>query len=143
MSFLITLAVSLLVGDDSSEGAAKREITKLQGTWLVVADVRGDRPYGNISHITFDSNTVVFRWKRDGKDGGNLRFRLDPTKKPKELDLAEEATFKECWKCIYELDGDSLKLCVAGSTNDPRPEFFAGVKNSEQIFYELKRVKPD
>jgi uncharacterized protein (TIGR03067 family) len=67
-------------------------------------------------------------------------YKLDPTKSPKEIDVVrkirgENATFKG----IYALDGDKLKLSLAGTGNN-RPKAF---KMGEGIEFavEMRKVK--
>ncbi len=117
MVFLTMVAAALLSGDNSATDATiKKEIDSLQGTWLVVMDVKGDRlNVGWFSHFTFTGEKIRFRSKRDGKEGPKegIKFRVDPSKDPKELDIVYADDFTEFYRCIYELDGDKLKLCMA------------------------------
>jgi uncharacterized protein (TIGR03067 family) len=42
---------------------------------------------------------------------------------------------------IYELDGDTLKVCRTWSDNDTRPTEFAAGKDGKLILSEFKREK--
>jgi uncharacterized protein (TIGR03067 family) len=65
-----------------------------------------------------------------GRDGSmfSLPFTVDPTKKPKAIDFrlgGGDGWLKISgnFKGIYELDGDSLKLCIG--SGDERPAKFS------------------
>jgi uncharacterized protein (TIGR03067 family) len=64
-------------------------------------------------------------------------FRLDPTKKPKQIDMSDAA------RGIYELEGDTLKLCWdQRATTNGRPTKFAHDKDKDTVHYfVLKREK--
>jgi uncharacterized protein (TIGR03067 family) len=70
------------------------------------------------------------------------KYTIDPTKKPKAIDF--EATEGEARgkkiQAIYELDGDTLKFCLAGSDKD-RPTDFTAKEGSGRTMSVWKRAK--
>jgi RNA polymerase sigma factor (sigma-70 family) len=50
--------------------------------------------------------------------------KLDPTKNPKWLDLSNLTRPDDFNRCIYELDGDKLRICATERSNSPRPAEF-------------------
>lgn len=64
----------------------------------------------------------------DGKSGSVFPHRaaLDPTKNPKWLDLTPlDPAAGRFDRCIYELDGDRLRVCFSGGGGEPRPAEFS------------------
>ena len=111
-----------------SEDKADSENEKLQGTW-VVDSIEQD---GKTSSGDKVKNT---RWVFEGdrvslptKDGSKeYTFKLDATKKPKELDI--ETKRDGATMCIYELDKNRLKICMATkASGGVRPNEFDSAK---------------
>jgi uncharacterized protein (TIGR03067 family) len=115
--FLILGTVALLAGDKKQD-AAKEELKKLEGTWIMTAVERdGDAPAEQ--DVTSDARcewTIRGNKYKSGQVGemykkGEGFLRIDPSKKPKTIDLGRTEAFKpdETRYEIYELDGDTLK----------------------------------
>lgn len=70
-------------------------------------------------------------------------FKLDSTKKPKEIDILDESGKKnEKTKLgIYEIDGDTYKFCLAPA-NKPRPTDFTSKGGTGRSLSVMKRQKP-
>jgi uncharacterized protein (TIGR03067 family) len=124
---------------DVKEDAVKAESDKLQGTWqLVSVETEGKAPTEELIKkirivITGSKLTVLVGDEAPAKD---IPFTIDPSKKPKEsTDKLPDGTEI---KGIYELDGDTLKSCVAAPNKD-RPTEFKGTGGfTVRVF---KRVK--
>jgi uncharacterized protein (TIGR03067 family) len=124
---------------DAKEDAAKAELEKFQGTWqLVSVETEGKAPSEDVIKtirvvIAGSKHTVHVGDQVAAKE---IPFALDPTKKPKEVtDTLPDG--KEI-KGIYELDGDTLKSCVAPVGMDRPTEFKGKNGNTLRVF---KRVK--
>jgi uncharacterized protein (TIGR03067 family) len=77
-------------------------------------------------------------WKLGAKDGDSVTIELDPSKKPKTIDLTTEFDGqKATLKGIYQLDGDELKICFG----QQRPKEFPTKVDSGTMLYVLKRDK--
>jgi uncharacterized protein (TIGR03067 family) len=129
---VISLASAAAPGDDKA---------KLQGSWVCMrvkmgglsgtAKGEGNVPVG----IRFEGDCYVgFNGKTDSPKGD---FRLDPTKHPKQMDLIDDDVFpplaggpkgKTTVPCIYELEGDKLKVCMG---SNGRPKAFASRDNGD------------
>ena len=120
---------------------AESDHAKLQGTWTIVSVEAGGKPDDKVTKgkIVFSKDTMTHVLP-DGKKRP-ATFKLDPTKTLKEMDATaldgpnKDATFP----AIYELEGDSLKLCVAGTWS--RPTAFATEPGRKLMVYVLKRDK--
>jgi uncharacterized protein (TIGR03067 family) len=140
----LSLAAALLAAltaTAADNDAAKQELKKLQGTWqLVSAETDGKKAEKEKAEkvrvvIKGSKHTVYFDDKPIAKD---VTFAIDPSKKPKEVTdtLADDRTIKG----IYELDGDTLKSCVAPPGKD-RPKEFSAKEGSGHTLRVFKRVK--
>jgi uncharacterized protein (TIGR03067 family) len=146
MQLLAFVALGLLVGADSPKDEAKKAQEKLQGTWkAVTVERRGESKEDEEEHhLIFDGDK--FRIKRGGQTMIQGTFKLDPSKKPKEIDMkiTEDETGKHKGKTapgIYALDGDTLKWCVAEPSTTERPKEFSAPADTKLMFITLKRVE--
>jgi uncharacterized protein (TIGR03067 family) len=114
---------------DDKAAATKKEFENLQGIWKFVSieTTAGkfeakEAPAGtdlSSFNLTIKGMTLTF-----GKDEGTLT--IDPTTKPKLIDI-EYAKDKFLLETIYEVDGDTLRICFRrgrGEAKD-RPSSFS------------------
>jgi uncharacterized protein (TIGR03067 family) len=89
-------------------------------------------------HTTFDEKTGKVESQK-AEEFERSTFKVDASKKPKQIDLASQKTGKAILG-IYELQGDELKICIApdGKT---RPSEFKTAPDSEAAVLVLKRIK--
>jgi len=135
----------LIAADLPNEDAINQETKKLEGTWQVVRgeDNGQESPPEAIRKLklsfVFTGNKVAV--KVDGvAQGGDTTYQLDPSKKPRELDmLVKDRAVK---RCIYSLDGDELKLCFPVKEETARPTEFRTQKEDGRVLYTLKRTGP-
>jgi uncharacterized protein (TIGR03067 family) len=86
-------------------------------------------------------------WGLTGGSHANIfpqRVLLDPSKNPKWIDMGEfkpGAPADLNNKCIYELDGDSLKICMCAADNPARPAEFTTDDDSPLMVMHLRREK--
>jgi uncharacterized protein (TIGR03067 family) len=156
----ITLAVLALAADQGTD-AVHAEKGKLKGTWALEAVREGSIDNKDLKkdqwkiwkdlRFSFQDDRVVIRSAADPK-GVSEPYKLDPTKKPKELDIGRGMSRKEC---IYKLDGQKLIVAfpfyldlVAGGvfaerhrqTRRPR-DFNETRESSTLVIFILKRLK--
>ena len=116
---------------------------KIQGVWRAEKGVKGGKegPADEIKQLSleFKGNKVIPRHGDQGDHEGE--FKLDTTKKPKEIDLMiDKNGKKDHAKGIYELDGDTLKICLMDGDGD-RPSKFESADGSKSLLIVLKREK--
>jgi uncharacterized protein (TIGR03067 family) len=148
--FLILTSGVLMAADGpGKEDPAKSDLDKLRGTWLTVSLVDDgktivdekapakDRP---AAKLVYDGN----QWKIlvGDKTVATGKFKIDSTKKPREIDIMDESGEKnEKTKLgIYELDGDAYKYCLAPA-GKPRPTAFTSKEGSGHSLGVSKREK--
>ena len=123
------------LASDKKDGEQDKDGAALQGAWKVEAhDIRGQpaskRFLAQEHRWIFAKDGITMNDKNGvGRKG---TFRLDAKKDPKTLDITLEPGLppgprakvpeKEVLKCIYSLDGDTLKVCYGLS--DARPSGF-------------------
>jgi uncharacterized protein (TIGR03067 family) len=106
---------------------AKVEVEKLQGYWVMAAlEIDGV----SVGAERIKSATLEVRGDRylakSGKAMREVRFKLDPSKKPKEIDLffPDPPNADKVHRGIYSIEGDTFKLCKAQAADRPRPTEF-------------------
>ncbi|MFL5240837.1 MAG: TIGR03067 domain-containing protein [Gemmataceae bacterium] len=126
---LLVVSVMGLVGaaEPTTEDAAKKELEKLQGTWTMAALEVDGKPVPEeklkSSTLTIKGEKYIIKVKDDTHE---TIIKLDPKKKPKEIDMTftEGANKDKVLKGIYELDGDTFKICRALLPDKDRPTEF-------------------
>ena len=134
---LLAVAGLLLAAD-----APKDDTAKIQGTWKVVSAEDSGRkaPEESIKDLkwTITKDSITYKV---GPKTTRWIFRLDPDKKPKWIDLTEGERTRPA---IYELDGDTLKVCFGEGSQKERPTAFESKPNSpNDVLIVLKREKPE
>lgn len=135
----VLLFCSSLAGDD-----AKTEREKLEGTWLVTAatDNGVEMEADQVKGIK-----VVFSGDEFSATDGTVTvmkgtFTLDPGKKPKAMDLKSTVGRHKGQTVlgVYELDGDTLRLCLV-APKEKRPEKLESTLDNSGMLLVCKRDK--
>jgi len=118
----------------------------LQGTWAVAAAEREGKPAADLREhrLTFTGNAFTVTLK--GKTVYQGTYSLDPAAKPRRIDFKNTrgSYAGKTWLGIYELDGDTLKVCDNApglESKKSRPEQFAAPADSGHVFVSFKRAK--
>lgn len=147
--FVIPLVGLLLAAaDDPRQAAVKDELGKLKGEWkLVSANKSGkERTADDLDSqaITFDGDQYIV--KVDGEFAMRATWVIDPTARPKtfEWTVTEAAPVSGVEKGakvhgIYEVDGDTLRVCRVKIDRDLPRGFDPGPGVG---IFTAKRVKP-
>jgi uncharacterized protein (TIGR03067 family) len=140
VALLFVLGVGLVAAGDNTPGeAARKEMKKLEGTWTVEkAAMDGKSVKDKFKEVVIAADRFIV--KGIGGKEEVAKYRVDPSKKPKTMDFTvpEEVQKKAVrpGQAIYELTGDTLRLCVGPPGRRPR-EF----SDQKQILLLLKRKK--
>jgi uncharacterized protein (TIGR03067 family) len=140
---LLTVAVGLMVGADEPKKVADEDPGRLQGSWAMQS-------------ITMDGLVVPSAYTRTGRlviEGDSYRltlddqtivstFRLDSGKSPRQVDFTftEGPQKGQTVQGIYEVDGDSLRICRGMRPAVERPREFAAPSDSGLILLTYKRA---
>jgi uncharacterized protein (TIGR03067 family) len=131
---------------DAQEEAISKELAALEGTWKVVSAVRDGNKLSDaqIEGIRF---TIEETGKALVKKGEKVLFegtiKVDPTKTPKTEDATQVSEGESKGKTtlsIYEIEGDTLKICSAEPGKD-RPAEFLSKPGSGHFLRVFKREK--
>lgn len=141
-------ALGLVAADAPKPDAVKAELAKMEGTWrLAAAEVDGKQmPEEQAKLVTRTITGDKYEVTRGGKPAGKGTMTVDPTKTPKTVDAeivmagkdGQPHTVKVLG--IYEMDGDTMKTCLADPSK-PRPTEFAAKEGSGQRVFVWKREK--
>jgi uncharacterized protein (TIGR03067 family) len=130
----------LLAGCGTNPAAREADDTRAwQGTWKLVSCVaNGQSESGNVEWVVkSDLYTITI----DGKSGRDpYTFKLDP--KQKQIDVFHHDTPKGTYggqlKGIYDIQGDSLKVCY-DLKGQQYPKSFDAARSSGQVVYQFRR----
>jgi uncharacterized protein (TIGR03067 family) len=134
--YLVATGVLVLIPACSGKGQdeqSKKDHAALQGEWEIIsAESNGEPPPPGLldeAKFAFSGDKLTLL----GKDG---TFELDASKSPRQIDFIRGNSRQIG---IYELDEDSLKLCVGPS--DDRPKEFKTKPRTDHSLFMLRRKK--
>jgi|SRR5579884_4253037 len=137
--FALSLCGLLLcVAAVSKARQPEKEAEALKGAWTVTKAEENGKAQDDLSKavFTFKDNKLSLKLQNE-KDTVELTYKLDPAKKSIDIQPADT---KEPAQGIYEVKGDTLKLCVADPDKKKRPaDFKSGEKGI--VYIELTRNK--
>ena len=136
---LLVLAVGFLVAaDEPKDDAVKKEWKALHGNWTVVSiEVNGTK----VPEDKIGGRDAAFKDKQYSIHDFRLTVKIDPTKKPKTIDMdGKDGNGKPLSMMgIYDLDGDTLKICFAKPGTKDRPGQFKTRPNTGESLIVYKR----
>jgi uncharacterized protein (TIGR03067 family) len=115
------MALITLGAHPASAGA---DMKRLKGTWVIQSATRDGKTLNHLKggQLVFDGGKLTI--KPAVGDEEEATCKVDPSQKPKTMDLdpENEKLKADLSKAIYELDGNTLKLCIGPP--DKRPAEF-------------------
>jgi uncharacterized protein (TIGR03067 family) len=126
------LVVGAVAGQGDGKGAKE-----IDGAWTFVSAVKGGKKKdfdGEPIRIVFKAGKMTIDKGGDTKNGS---YKIDPAKKPKQIDMKVE---ENEIKGIYELQGDTLRICGHGQGGE-RPTEFKADEGSEAMLLTFRREK--
>jgi uncharacterized protein (TIGR03067 family) len=145
ITLLIALAVAAIsVAWAEDNEAAKKDLARLQGEWLMVSGTADGYPIP--AEMIPYSKRVCKGDEITATVGGQLvlkaKITIDPSKQPKTIDydVSDGPTKGKKHLGIYELDGDTLKSCF-GAPGVERPADFVSKPGDKRTSTVWKRAK--
>ena len=147
VTLLCTLGLSAFGGtgaraDDKAE--VEKELKKFQGTWTFESVEAGGKklPADQFKGITVTFEGDKYAVKKGDEVVEAATQKLDPSKSPKAIDvtLTEGPNKGSVLLGIYEIDGDTLKVCF-DLRGKKRPTEFKSPAGSETFVNVHKRAK--
>jgi uncharacterized protein (TIGR03067 family) len=141
----LTLSAAFAAPDDKPSDAAKAEMAKMEGTWTfekIVQNGEDGPPADELKEMKLEIKGDTRIVKRGDEVAVKSTYKIDPKADPKAIDVTvvegpEQFKGKTLYG-VYELDGDTFKICLALDGKD-RPKKVQGAEgNVLQVF---KRVK--
>jgi uncharacterized protein (TIGR03067 family) len=140
LAWLVSLSpLTVLARDDATD-----DRKQMDGTWLPVsAEMAGakypDQILKSMKLVLKDDSYTV----EVGKQTDLGTTKIDPSKSPRALDIKGTKGPNEgkTFLCIYELKGDTLRVCYDLS-GEKRPSEFATKANTKLFMVTYQRAKP-
>jgi uncharacterized protein (TIGR03067 family) len=130
--------------EPQKDKAVEEELQKFEGTWKFASLEVGGK---QVAVDTLKGSRLVLKGSQftmiEGPRVTKGTFQVDVHRKPKQLDITflEGPQKGEELHGIYELNGDTYKLCFAMGGKD-RPTEFATKPGSGHVLEVLRREKP-
>jgi uncharacterized protein (TIGR03067 family) len=131
----------LETNDPAANEATRGDRQRYQGDWQLTSARRDgkDMPAENVKAFRCKFHDDRFSITRDGKVVESGTLRLDPSKTPKALEVTLDGGDGQLVLGIYELEGDTYRMCYGGPGKD-RPTTFDAAAGSGHSFSCWKRV---
>jgi uncharacterized protein (TIGR03067 family) len=147
----LSLGALVTAKNFEQDDPSKADRDKLQGTWSTVTlvndgntvvDEKTPPKPGPATKLVYDANKWLI--KVGDKTVASGIFKIDSTKKPKEIDILDDSGVKndKTKLGIFEVDGDTYKFCLAPA-GKPRPSEFTSKAGSGHSLGLSKREKKD
>jgi uncharacterized protein (TIGR03067 family) len=141
-SLLLLLTAVPLLGADAAKEAVKKDLDKLQGTWVPVSLKYNGEELGNVKFkMVFKGDQATVEGNDEiRKEYAKITFKLDTETNPRCVDLIVTAGVQKdvVMEGIYEVKDGEIKMCVKVFGKD-RPTEFASPEGSSIVLVVLKR----
>src|SRR5262245_63066236 len=109
----VPLFLVVLIATDVSGQDVKKELDQLQGEWMMLSREVNGKPSANTNwKLTIKGDQWIVTRPDGDVTAVQATIKLDPSKKPKEIDLIAKGD--RARPGIYKLEGDTLTFCRPG-----------------------------
>jgi uncharacterized protein (TIGR03067 family) len=136
----LCLLMTLLAVHPRSDDVDAKDEDRIQGVWVVVAGERDGKATKDLNGVKWIFGPRGKMSTKRGDDEQTGSFKLAPEQKLKQIDVNP---FDEPENVIgiYELNTDSLKICIVRPTKYRRPTDFSTKEGSGRLLLKLEREK--
>lgn len=108
---IVFLAGLALAAPVPKELKKKSDVDLIVGTWKPAQ--------GRTEWFEFTADGGMKAWNTGGSaaNGAPYTWSLDPTATPKRMTWYSAGQTKPSWECVYELDGDTLRISYVSAGN--------------------------
>jgi uncharacterized protein (TIGR03067 family) len=126
-SLWLTALVGLTFAQDAADDKAKKDLERLQGTWVMHALEINGKAVNKIQDTFLNIKKDDYKTNVKGKEPTGFRFKLDATKETKWMDMIQTQPdgSEKVFKGIYTFENDTFKLCRGIDASQERPGQFA------------------
>lgn len=143
---LLFFAAGMLIAADGPKQDKEKIAKEVQGTWEgVTAEQVGKKGKLGAAWEVKEEKII----ETNAKGTGEWKYRVDPAKTPKEIDLTPNVgpAAGKTLKGIYKIEKDTLTICyVGGKVEDPekkeRPTEFDTKKRDDVVILTFQRKAP-
>ena len=138
----LALVACILIAAEGKKEKPTKDVEKMKGSWTVAEAVRNGEPAGEDDvkklGVTIKDSTLTFS---TGDDTYDVPSSWTPAKKPKTIDaMPAGGQFKDMKMLgIYEIKGDTLKMCYGMPDKGASPKEFKSKAHSGTILLVMKR----
>jgi uncharacterized protein (TIGR03067 family) len=115
--------------------AQPKGLDQLKGSWKVVK-AQPARPDGpprfEPKRLVINGDKVTLYFDEKGKQKRATRIKVDPKAKPAHIDIQRGEKKDDVFRGIYELKGDTLRICFSEGLYSIRPTEFKAVDDPER-----------
>jgi uncharacterized protein (TIGR03067 family) len=138
-------AGSLLLAGGGREDAVKKDLETFKGVFTIVSAEKDGKKYPDeeLQGVTVKCDGDKVSVQKGDKALFTGTMKIDPTKKPKTIDTTQDSdgdTKGKTFPGIYEIKGDTIKICTAAPGKE-RPTEFAAKAGSGSFYRVYKREK--
>lgn len=140
MSTHLLVGLTLVVGAPAPKPAPPPAAPTIVGTWRFESQIDDGQPQpcvGRTIEFTANGKFVV---RTDGKEEDYGAYTVDPSKDPPQTEWDPKANGNDV-PGIYQLEGDTLRVCLLADPKGVRPKAFVAPAGSKYILLTLKRAK--
>lgn len=122
--YVVVAVLSLAAAPLRTIDPIQKDLASLQGTWIMTElEVNGQTvPEEKIkgTTLTIRDDKYIVKVKKSTHE---TTFKIDPTKTPRAIDMffPDGPNLPKLSKGVYELDGDTFKLCRHQMPGEDRP----------------------
>jgi uncharacterized protein (TIGR03067 family) len=142
LTLALLVPVTLLAAPVPKDKEKQKDDDAIIGTWKIDQfDFGGEKPPVEAKDIQFVfAEKGKFSMVNGPKERGEGTFKLDPAAKVKTMDITLDG---KTMLAVYELDGDTLKMCIPDKPDSARPEGFVANAKERIAVVTFKRVKEE